>query len=152
MLQSIKAFFDKHLAVNEPDSDDAHKLQLASAALLVEMLYADGEVSAEEDAALFQLLQGQHQLSEEETRDLLALAHRKKHEATDYFQFTSLLNRHYSQQEKIRLVKNLWRLAYADNQLDKFEEHLIRRLADLLHVPHADFIRTKLDVQQTHSH
>ncbi len=147
MLQSIKAFFDKHLTAPAEDSEATHKLQLASAVLLVEMLYADGEVSDEEDAALFQLLQDQYQLSEEESRDLLALAHRKKHEATDYFQFTSLLNRHYSQQQKIQLVKNLWRLAYADNRLDKFEEHLIRRLADLLHVPHADFIRTKLEVQ-----
>ncbi len=147
MLQSIKAFFDKHLAAPAEDGEAAHKLQLASAVLLVEMLYADGEVSDEEDAALFQLLQDQYQLSEDETRDLMTLAHRKKHEATDYFQFTSLLNRHYSQQQKIELVKNLWRLAYADNRLDKFEEHLIRRLADLLHVPHADFIRTKLEVQ-----
>ena len=147
MLQTLRAFFDQHLTADNTSGDDSHRLQLAGAVLLVEMLYADGEVSAEEDAALFQLLQSQYQLSEQESRDLLALAHREKHEATDYFQFTSLLNRHYSQQQKIQLVKNLWRLAYADNRLDKFEEHLIRRLADLLHVPHADFIRTKLEVQ-----
>ena len=74
---------------------------------------------------------------------MIGLSHSEKHEATDYYAFTSLLNAHYTQQQKIKLVEDLWQLAYADNELDKYEEHLLRRLADLLHVPHHDFIRTK---------
>jgi len=76
---------------------------------------------------------------------LIELANAEKHEATDYYTFTSLINEHYSQQQKIKLVEDLWRLAYADNELDKYEEHLLRRLSELLHVPHKDFIRTKLN-------
>jgi uncharacterized tellurite resistance protein B-like protein len=145
MIKTIKAFFEKYLAADTAtDSNLEHRLQLASAALLVEVTFADGDVSDIEETELHALLKSHFALSHEETDDLLELAHAKKHEATDYFQFTSLLNKHYTQQQKIQLIEYLWRLAYADNSLDKFEEHLIRRLADLLHVPHADFIQSKL--------
>lgn len=147
MFATLKGFFDKYLdAQTDKPSDDLHALQLASSALLIEMLYADGEVSQQEEQTLFSLLRSEFRLTDEETTDLVELAHQHKHDATDYYRFTSLLNQHYSQQQKIRLVKNMWRLAWADKRLDKFEEHLIRRLAELLHVPHSDFIRTKLEV------
>ncbi len=150
MIDKLSTFFDKYLKQETPVEDGSqHRLQLAAAVLLVEMLYADDEVSSEEEDTLLQLLQQRFALNDEETRDLLELAHQKKHEATDYFRFTAQLNRHYSQQQKIDLVKNLWQLAYADQRLDKFEEHLVRRLSELLHVPHADFIRTKLEVLDT---
>lgn len=147
MLTKLQRFFDQYLIINEEHSAPLeHRLQLASAALMVEILHADEEVTIEEETKIQQLLKQQFNLNTEEIESLIKLAHDEKHEATDYFGFTSLLNTHYTQQQKITLVENLWQLAYADQQLDKFEEHLIRRLADLLHVPHKDFIRTKHNV------
>lgn len=144
MLTKLQKFFEQYLG---NDDDTAvpleRRLQMASAALMVEMLHVDEQVTAEEDEKLQQLLQQRFNLDGSEIESLIDLAHNEKHNATDYYQFTSLLNTHYSQQQKIDLVEDLWQLAYADHELDKYEEHLLRRLAELLHVPHQDFIRTK---------
>ena len=144
MITKLQAFFNQYLSDKEQDETSLeHRLQLASAALMVEMVHVDEDVSVDEEAQMRSLIKQRFELSETEIDDLIDLAHNEKHEETDYYAFTSLLNTHYSQQQKIRLVEELWHLAYADNHLDKYEEHLLRRLADLLHVPHKDFIRTK---------
>lgn len=144
MIAKLQKFFDKYLAENtENNAPIEHRLQLACAALMVEMVLADEYFTADEEATLNQILQQKFKLNSEELKSLIDLAHDKKHEAIDYHEFTSLLNKHYSQQQKIKLIEDLWQLAYADQDLDKFEEHLVRRLADLLHVPHHDFIKTK---------
>lgn len=144
MLTKLQKFFDKYLGENtEKEATLEHRLQLASAALMVEMLHADEQVTAEEETKLQRLLKQRFELSGTEIEALVDLAHNEKHQATDYYAFTSLLNEHYSQPQKIKLVEDLWQLAYADDHLDKYEEHLLRRLAELLHVPHQDFIRTK---------
>lgn len=143
MIKNIRSFFKKHFADTDTPRDTDHQLMLASATLLVEITCADDIVTESEENALNTLLSEHFTLTAEETSDLLDLARSEKQAATDYYRFTSLLNEHYSQQQKIQLIEYLWRLAYADEALDKFEEHLIRRLADLLHVPHADFIQSK---------
>lgn len=143
-MTKLQTFFNQYLTEKEQNETPLeHRLQLASAALMVEMVHADEDVTAEEEKQIRLLIKQRFELSETEIEDLIDLAHNEKHEATDYYAFTSLLNTHYTQQQKIKLVQDLWHLAYADNHLDKYEEHLLRRLADLLHVPHLDFIRTK---------
>ena len=144
MLTKLQNFFEQYLG-NDTESAIPleRRLQMASAALMVEMLHVDEQVTTEEDEKLRQLLTQRFMLDSTEIESLIDLAHNEKHDATDYHQFTSLLNSHYTQQQKIDLVEDLWQLAYADHQLDKYEEHLLRRLADLLHVPHQDYIRTK---------
>lgn len=144
MLTKLQQFFNQYLSeTTETKVPLEHRLQLSSAALMVEILHADDQVTEQEEAKIRQLIKQRFKLSASEIEDLIVLAHNEKHEATDYYAFTSLLNEHYSQQQKIKLVEDLWQLAYADDHLDKYEEHLVRRLADLLHVPHQDFIRTK---------
>ena len=144
MLTKLQKFFDQYLGENtKEEAPLEHRLQLASAALMVEMLHVDEQVTAAEEEKLQHILKQRFELSNAEIEALIDQAHNEKHEATDYYAFTSLLNEHYTQQQKIKLVEDLWQLAYADHRLDKYEEHLLRRLADLLHVPHQDFIRTK---------
>lgn len=144
MLTKLQKFFDHYLNKDiEAEIPLERRLQMASAALMVEMLHVDEQVTTEEDEKLRGLLKQRFNLDSSEIESLIDLAHNEKHEATDYYQFTSLLNEHYSQQQKIDLVEDLWQLAYADHELDKYEEHLLRRLAELLHVPHKDYIRTK---------
>lgn len=144
MLTKLQKFFDQYLGEKQQNETPLeHRLQLAAAALMVEMIHADETVTEHEEQQIRILIKQRFKLSKTEIEDLIGLAHSEKHEATDYYAFTSLLNTHYTQQQKIKLVEDLWQLAYADNELDKYEEHLLRRLADLLHVPHHDFIRTK---------
>jgi uncharacterized tellurite resistance protein B-like protein len=144
MLTKLQKFFDQYLGKNTEDEIPLQRrLQMATAALMVEMLHVDEQVTSDEEEKLRKLLQQRFNLSGSEIESLIDLANNEKHEATDYYQFTSLLNTHYTQQQKIDLVEDLWQLAYADHELDKYEEHLLRRLSELLHVPHKDFIQTK---------
>lgn len=144
MLTKLQKFFDQYLGKSTEDEIPLERrLQMANAALMVEMLHVDEQVTADEEEKLSALLERRFNLSASEIESLIDLANNEKHEATDYYQFTSLLNTHYSQQQKIDLVEDLWQLAYADHELDKYEEHLLRRLAELLHVPHQDFMQTK---------
>jgi len=144
MLTKLQRFFDRHLSEKPEDETTLeHRLQLAAAALMVEMTHVDEQVTEQEEARIRSLIKQRFRLSKTEIEALLELANNKKREATDYYAFTSLLNAHYTQHQKVKLVEDLWRLAYADERLDKYEEHLLRRLAELLHVPHHDFIRTK---------
>jgi len=144
MFTKLQTFFNQYLNDNVEESIPLERrLHMATAALMVEMLHVDEQVTEQEEEKLQQLLKQRFNLSDREIESLIDLANNEKHEATDYYQFTSLLNEHYSQQQKIALVEDLWKLAYADHELDKYEEHLLRRLAELLHVPHKDFMQTK---------
>jgi len=78
------------------------------------------------------------------TQALVEEAERQIDRSHDLYQFTSQINRTYSEADKVRLLEALWRVADADTAVHKYEEHLIRRVADLLHVPHSGFIAAKL--------
>ncbi len=149
MIKAIRRFFDAHLA---PDSANArqnpeHAIRLAVAVLLTEIAEADHEKNPEEEAALLRGVREHFGLDTNEAEELIALAKKEHAESTDYFQFTSLINQTWSPQQKARLIEALWRIAFADQELHKYEEHVIRRLSDLLHVPHKDFIAARHRVQ-----
>lgn len=145
MILRIKQFFETRLLITTTTNpaDIEHRLKLASAVLMLEMIHVDGDLHQNEDQKIRQLLQHEFSVTDEETDELLSLAHEEKMDAVDYYRFTSLINEHYSQPQKIQLVEQLWRLAYADGTVDRFEEHLVRKLAELLHVSHSDFIQSK---------
>lgn len=146
MLRRIKNFFDQHLVPGalEDNRDPEHVLRLAIAALLLEMANVDGESWEEQRATAEDFVSEHFDLSEDEMAELLDLAEAERSEATDYYQFTSLVNDAYTPEQKLRLIEHLWRVAYANDSLHIYEEHLVRKIADLLHVPHSAFIAMKL--------
>ena len=150
MLKSIRQFFDNHLRPGAEDSSGGERgLRLATAALLIEITRADYEVKPEERAAVMDAVrQLFDDLSEAETEELIALAEQEASESTSLFQFTSLVDKNFSREVKIRIVEMLWRVAYADNDKDMNEEYLVRKIADLLHVSHGDFIRARHLVEE----
>lgn len=143
MLKRIKRFFDQHLTPESMVQDQEHVLRLAIAALLLEMTHMDGEVWPEQRVAVEQAVRTCFDLTESEANELLTLAEVERSESTDYFQFTSLINRAYTPEQKVQLVQVLWRIAYANEALHRYEEHLARKVADLLYVPHSAFIAAK---------
>jgi uncharacterized tellurite resistance protein B-like protein len=143
MLNTIRAFFDRHLERSAP-IDETHRLQLATAALLVEVVRGDGGIDAAERATLHSAIIGKFALSHAEAAELVDLAEQEARLANDSFQFTSLINRSFSQAEKLRVVELMWQVAYADAQLSAHEQHVLRKLAELLHVPHGDYIAAKM--------
>jgi len=122
----------------------AGSLNLAVAALLVEVLRADYDVAPEERHQVVQSIGKLLNLGDAESAALMELAERQIDQSHDLYQFTSMINQSYSAAEKERLVEHLWRVARADQTIHKYEEHLIRRIADLLHVAHSSFIAAKL--------
>ncbi len=145
MLSTIREFFDRHLSASAQIAagEDARRLQIATGALLIELARADFDIADQELEAIADALQECFGLNTTETDDLIRLAEKKVQGAHDYYQFTSLINDSFAPEEKIRLVELMWDVAYTDGRIDKYEDHLIRKIAGLLHVSHTDFIAAK---------
>lgn len=146
MINKIKLFFEQYITLSDPNQITEENLQLACAALFIEMMHMDDKLCSEETEMILKRVSDIFGLSIENANSLISLATLERRQATDYFQFTSLINKGFSQQQKITVIKTLWQIAYADGELDMHEEHLVRKMADLLHVPHLDFIRSKNQV------
>ena len=142
MLKAIKSFFDEKIKTDEP-KDLEHSLSLATAALMVEMMLNDGKAHEAEEKILKKKLQQVFSLSSTETSDLFNLAHAEVKDAVDYHQFTTLIAKNFSQPQKIKVIEHLWAVAYADNDLDPYEELMVRKISDLIFVSHSDFINAK---------
>ncbi|MFO7594219.1 MAG: TerB family tellurite resistance protein [Pseudomonadota bacterium] len=146
MLKAIRDFVEKQIMTPEETGDrnaSEHALRLATAALLVEMSRQDETVHDKEREAVATALRERFELQPEEVDELYALAEAEVKEAIDYYQFTSLIKDHFSPEQKERIVELLWQVAAADGHIDSFEEHMVRRIADLLYLPHSAFIRAK---------
>lgn len=146
MLNAISLFFDSLLKPDkqETPTHGVDRLHLASAALLLELANADQQMDEKEQEVLLRILETKLQIDKATLQKLWELAHEEQRGATSLYQFTSLINEAYSYAEKVQLLHHMWEVAYADGRLDRYEEHLIRKVADLLYLSHGDFIRTKL--------
>jgi uncharacterized tellurite resistance protein B-like protein len=121
-----------------------HQRRLAAAALLIETARADFTQDGVEEASMAAVLEESLGLTRDEIDDLLHLAGEEVDAATSLYQFTRTVNDHFRPQDKAALIEDMWRVAWADGDVDKYEEHLIRRVADLIYVSHEDYIRSKL--------
>ncbi len=144
MIDSIRTYFNQFIApAIGQGGDTAHALQVATAALLLEMMRMDERITPEERGAIAATLQREFALDSDALKMLIALAEQEARQAHDYYQFTALINRHCDATQKVRIVENLWHVAMVDGHLDAHELHLMRKLADLLHVGHADYVAAK---------
>ncbi|WP_421865871.1 TerB family tellurite resistance protein [Motiliproteus sp.] len=150
MIEQISKFFSNcfEISDDEAPADNERSLQLATAALLIEVSRADFSVDDTERQAVIELLDSQFELTKPELEKLIELAEQEADQATSLYQFTRLINDAFSAEQKRLLVLNLWKVALADGYIDKHEDHLIRKVADLIHVSHRDFIRTKLTLTE----
>lgn len=151
MLPALRKFFEQRIAAQGGQTAAAAeaRARLAAAALLVEVVRSDEHFTPEERAAVLASVQRKFGIEEQAAHELVDLAEAEAREAHDTFQFTSKINAGFSDDEKRGLIEELWRVALADSDLHRHEEHLIRRVADLLHVSHRDFIRSKLRVLES---
>ena len=144
MLKAIKQFFESHIGqVEEQSVDSEHRLQVATAALLIEIARADFHIEDQELEHIAAALKAKFELSSQEVEDLIALATQEAEQAISYYDFTSLINQEFSFEQKIKVIELMWQVAYADDYLQKYEEALIRKISDLLYIPHSDFIAAK---------
>lgn len=150
MLRALKDIFDNFASQgNEQSSAQLdHALQLASAVLLVEVMRADSSMDAAERKTVVLALQNEFALSETELEQLVVLAQTQAKVIYDYQRFTGLLNDHFTQDRKIALVESMWKVAYADRELDAHEHHVISKVAGLLHVTHGQYIGAKMRARE----
>jgi len=149
MFGGLKRFFQAHVLDSNPDhGDDPDRgLWIATVLLMVEVIRADAEVTEDEQLAMLKLVSSHFQLSEQETKDLIAAAEQATDEAIDLHSSTRLINENFDRSARCRILELLWRLVYADGVKDKYEEHIVRRIAELLLLSHDDFIAAKRVVE-----
>jgi len=142
MLKSFLKLFEDSHKQNEP----AYTVELATAALLSEIVNADNQVTETEREEYEKQLRKHVNVDDDAMALLLKRGQETADDAIDLVHFTQVLNKHCNADERVRIVKSLWSIAYADESLAPLEESTIRQIADLLYVPHSQYIKTKLDV------
>jgi uncharacterized tellurite resistance protein B-like protein len=152
MIGKLKTLFEQIGAKNKDASITSPiSKNLITAALMIEVMQADFSLDEREQQAFISVLKLSFDLDENEVIELEELAHAKVEEATSLYEFTRQINDNFSAGEKLELIKNMWRVAFADGEIDRYEDGVIRRVAELIYVAHSDFIRMKLEVKNAQS-
>ena len=143
MINYFKRFFDQHMSIETTAQDSEERIRIASAALMIEVARADFELESSELERIEELLKSTLNLDESELVELVELAKQENKDSTSLHSFTKLIHELYSETQKLQLFENLWHVAYANGELDKYEEYVLRKVADLIYLPHQHFIQSK---------
>lgn len=150
MLKYLKKFFSAiHRSTGTEESIHDNNIEFAVAILLVEVMHADHQLDEQEQTMIVTLLQQQFSLNIAEAMGLFEKANQKMKDAISLHQYTSQINSILSYQDKQALMINLWRVVFSDGQVDRYEEHLIRRVADLIYISHKDFVKARHIAEET---
>ena len=144
MIDAISEFFRDRLQVQKNSDSTEDAARLAAAALLFEAAMSDYDLGEEERTTIQQLVREQFDLDDVDASALATLAQQRVRESIGLHGFTSLINQHWSEKDRLNLVEQMWRVVYADGRLDDHELHLMRKIQRLLHIPQKDFVSAKL--------
>ena len=143
-------FFKKIFKSEESEKpliDDKTSIK-ACIALLLETSMADEVLEESELSALKETLIKDFNISEEEITELIEISKQNVNDSTSLYEFTRDINDNFDSNERIKLIESMWKIAYADGNIDKYEEHIIRKVSSLIYVAHSDFIQAKLNVKE----
>ena len=146
MIDIVKKYFGKRTNVTKDSNnqDTQHNIQVASCALLLEMSHIDGEFDTAEQGRILSIVKRDFHLTNEDAEALLRTAQEELEKSIDLWRFTKLINENYSAEEKLGIIETVWKIAYADGKLDKHEDYLVHKLAQLLYIDHNRLIEAKL--------
>tara|TARA_Y100001949_G_scaffold176403_1_gene189404 strand:+ start:2483 stop:2932 length:450 start_codon:yes stop_codon:yes gene_type:complete len=149
MIKNLKSYLDNFFQ-ESPDKNIPHKnkIELATAVLMIEISLADENTGDEEYKTIKKILLEKFDLDETKIDTLISLAEDEVDHTVSLHEFAETINNELSAIEKTNIIENLWRVAYADAYIHKYEEYYIRKIADLLHVSHSDYIKTKLKTEK----
>lgn len=144
MLKRLTALF------NPPaqQQGEADTIEVAACALLLELAMADSDISSDEIEQGKQVMRELFQLDQQQLTEIGEIAQERRRTSGDLYSFTKLITDHYDAEQRRRFIYSMWLVAYADQRLDKYEESLIRKIAELIHVPHSVYIQTKLAAKE----
>jgi uncharacterized tellurite resistance protein B-like protein len=150
MINKIKDLITRFNTKEETTEDSSSNLlDNACAALLVEIAFADKDFDETEKTSLKQSLIETYAVDESDIEEIIKDAEETVSESTSLYGYTRVVNDEFEYEDKLSLLKNLWKVAYADGNLDKYEEHLIRKISDLIHISHTDYINIKLEIRDS---
>ena len=146
MIKKIKDLLSNFSKEEEKiEEEGISKLDKACSALLIEVAFADKVFDESEISSLTTSLKEIYNLENDTINELVSDAEKTVNESTSLYEYTRVVNDEFSYNDKLELLSRIWKLAFADGALDKYEEHLIRKISDLIHISHSDFIKIKLD-------
>jgi len=143
-------FFKKIFKSEESEKpliDDKTSIK-ACIALLLETSMADEVLEESELSALKETLIKDFNISEEEINELIIISKQNVDDSTSLYEFTRDINDNFDSNERVKLIESMWKIAYADGNIDKYEEHIIRKVSSLIYVAHSDFIQAKLNAKE----
>lgn len=143
-MKRLKMLLEKLNPGASERSGEAHNLQILAAALMVEVAKADNQFTEQEMETILRLVCEEYDLSSEAARELLNSATREADKSSSLYELAREVDLNLNYAEKRQLLSNLWKVAYADQDKHKYEEYIIRKLADLLHLSHRDFVQTRM--------
>ena len=150
MINKIKDLITRFNTKEETtEESSSNLLDNACAALLVEIAFADKDFDETEKTSLKQSLIETYAVDESDIEEIIKDAEETVWESTSLYGYTRVVNDEFEYEDKLSLLKNLWKVAYADGNLDKYEEHLIRKISDLIHISHTDYINIKLEIRDS---
>ena len=144
MINNLFELFKALIEVPDDEPQDDNTIVLAAVSLMLEVARSDSGGEKVEHDLIRGILTNEFKVDSELIDNLLEAGVEKVEDATDLFQFTQLINDQYSHEQKEGLIYAMWRVALADGKVQAIEDHIIRRVAGLIHVSHSDFIRLKL--------
>ena len=148
MFEKLRRFLEEMAGPDPAQRDfEADELRVASAALLVHVAEVDGFFSESERQSLLLALQKKYDLDTEAAHELLAAGQKSDREAVDLYQFTSAMVKAMSLPERQRIIEMMWTIAYADGELEEFEENIIWRVSELLGVAARDRIALRRKIR-----
>ena len=149
MMNLIKNIFSNRK--NNSDNENhinSIRVELAYAALLIEVVKSDYEIDERESKKVLEILNKKLNSNYDDLHQIMELAKNKSDEATSLYEFTRLINDEYVYEEKVEMIESMWNIAFSDQRLDKYEDYLIRKIAELTYVSHSDFIKSKLKAKE----
>jgi len=137
----------KEESANKSDHHEK-QLQIATAAIFIEMAKADGEFSDDEREHVMKSLKKRFGLEDEYVHDLIELSKTELQDSVSLYEFSGVINKNFTFENKYELLKNLWRLIYTDKTLDKYEDHLIKLVGGMLQMEHKQIINAKMLIRK----
>ena len=149
MFDRIRNIVSITKADEENTEDHEMKTHIAACVLFLEAAHIDNECTDDEMDHLIESVKSRFNLSPAHAAELIDLAHSRRNDAVDLWQFTNHMNQHYSKEEKIEILEMVWQIIHVDGRLDKHEDHFVHKLANLLRLNHKELIDAKITARQS---
>lgn len=149
MLKHLSDLFTKKNDNSaERNVSHKHKLQIAACALLLEIASADDIFSEKEKEKTTELMKNKFGLTDSEVNNLISSSEEEIKESVSIYEFTDVLNKNLNNDEKYNIIKYLWHIAFADGNVDSYENYYIKKISNNLHMHHKDRIAAKFEVKE----